>query len=313
MGEVTAISWTDHTFNPWVGCQRVSPGCDHCYAERQVERFTSFAERRRTSIQNWKDPLRWNRKAKRDGVRRRVFCASMADVFDNQVPKEWRDALWDMIASTPQLDWLLLTKRPQNVAEMLPETWGADGWPNVWLGISAENNLELNRRAPVILKVPALVHFLSYEPALGPLDDLDQYFSFYWTAVNCGQEQYVTLEQEQNGVRGSWRGQIINWVIAGGESCPDRRLARSPNIEWFRKARDMCAAAKVPFHFKQWGEWSFAPDIASEVQESLEIDGRYNYPMLLVGKKAAGRTLDGVEHDAFPVITWENTKTVEDL
>ena len=140
MGEQTGISWTDHTFNPWIGCTAVSAACDHCYAETLAKRYGwDFAARRRTSENNWRNPRRWNRAAERDGVRRRVFCASLADVFDNQVPPEWRADLWDLIRACPSLDWQLLTKRPQNIARMLPDDWG-DGWPNVWLGTTAENS-----------------------------------------------------------------------------------------------------------------------------------------------------------------------------
>jgi protein gp37 len=151
MAENSKIEWTNHTFNPWEGCQKVGPGCDHCYAEARDQRFTGGkhwgpgAPRRRTSPANWNQPLRWNKlaqhNAERGLPRPRVFCASLADVFDNAVPTGWRDDLWALIASTPHLDWLLLTKRPGNIAAMLPPSWGA-GWPNVWLGCTVVNQTE---------------------------------------------------------------------------------------------------------------------------------------------------------------------------
>jgi protein gp37 len=158
MAEVTGIAWCDHTFNPWIGCQKVSPACDHCYAETQDVRFHGGvhwgpgAPRRRTTDAYWRAPLLWHRKAKAAGVRRRVFCASSADVFDNAVPETWRQDLWALIAATPALDWLLLTKRPQNILKMLPANWGG-GWPSVWLGTSVENEVERRRRVPVLLTV----------------------------------------------------------------------------------------------------------------------------------------------------------------
>src|SRR5579871_6812298 len=137
MGNETEISWTDSTFNPWIGCTNVSPGCDHCYAEAMAKRY-SWAKwgkhpRRRTSQGNWRKPLQWNADANHfgriHGRRRRVFCASLADVFDNQVPRAWRADLFALIRATPELDWQLLTKRPQNIIKMLPADWGG-GYPN---------------------------------------------------------------------------------------------------------------------------------------------------------------------------------------
>src|ERR1039458_2213458 len=138
MAENSKIEWTDHTFNPWWGCTPVSSACDFCYAEALSKRFGKDLwgnkPRQRTSAQNWNQPRKWNRQAEKMGVRYRVFCASMADVFDNQVPTEWRDDLWQLIRETPHLDWLLLTKRPQNISKMLPpaidhaELSGGEGW-----------------------------------------------------------------------------------------------------------------------------------------------------------------------------------------
>jgi protein gp37 len=164
MGANSKIEWCHHTFNPWVGCTPVSRACDFCYAEAWAKR-TGHPElwqgqRRRTTAANWREPLKWNRAAAAAGERHRVFCASLADVFDNQVPAQWREDLWGLIRETPSLDWLLLTKRPQNIAGMLPaqfdegDRW-PERWPNVWLGTTVENQDEADRRIPHLLAVPA--------------------------------------------------------------------------------------------------------------------------------------------------------------
>lgn len=222
MGENTEISWCDHTFNPWLGCTKVSRACDFCYAEAYAKRIGKpelwQGERRRTSQVYWRQPIKWNRDAAAAGVRRRVFCASLADVFDNQTNVHWRDELWTLISVTPRLDWLLLTKRPQNIRHMLPHGWDG-GWPNVWLGTTTENQEEFDRRYPYLAALPARVHFISYEPALGPL----------------------SLERAYP---------VPDWVICGGESGAH---ARPMDPNWARDVRDDCTAAGVAFHFKQWG------------------------------------------------------------
>lgn len=243
MGADTKIEWADHTFNPWMGCTKVSPACDHCYAEVSTPAralgvaWGANEERRRTSEATWRQPLAWNRKAAREGRRFRVFCASLADVFENQVPASWRVDLWTLIHDTPHLDWLLLTKRPQNIQRMLPP-FGKPAWPwpNVWLGMTVENQAEADRRIPHLLAVPAVRRFLSCEPLLGPVD-LRQ----WW----------------RNDVPGGsyMHGNGLHWIIAGGESGPK---ARASHPDWFRSLRDQCEAAGVPFFFKQWGEWTRA-------------------------------------------------------
>lgn len=175
--ENSLIKWCDNTFNPWIGCSKVSPACDHCYAERnnvfrfhRLESWDAHGDRSRTSKSNWKEPLRWHRKALANATRPRVFCASYADVFDNHksILSSWRSELWDLIRATPGLDWMLLTKRPENIKKMLPSDWG-DGWPHVWLGTTCETQDYYEKRFPVLLSIPAAIHFISYEPALGPL------------------------------------------------------------------------------------------------------------------------------------------------
>lgn len=263
MGENTKIEWCDHTWNPWTGCQKISPACDNCYAEGWAKRsglvkWGPGEDRRITSESYWKQPMKWNRIAERDGVRRKVFCASLADVFDNAVIGQWRADLFALITVTPHLDWLLLTKRPQNITKMLPTAW-ADGWPNVWLGTTVENQAEADRRIPHLLKVPAAKRFLSCEPLLGPvvltnLRGEDHQGTCYRNVLNgvtwhpgCGSDSSTT-----------WRGAPrIDWVIAGGESGPN---ARSMHIEWARSLRDQCAASGVPFFFKQMTKKAPIPD-----------------------------------------------------
>ncbi|MBU9656111.1 phage Gp37/Gp68 family protein [Burkholderia cenocepacia] len=319
MSENSKIEWTDSTFNPWEGCQKVGPGCDHCYAESRNARFGggtavnwgAGAPRRRTSAANWRKPLQWNRDGTFyaiHGRRRRVFCASLADVFDNAVDRAWRADLFRLLTDTPNLDWLLLTKRIGNVPTMLQHI-GVDRLPdNVWLGATIVNQAEADRDIPKLLAVPARVRFLSMEPLLGPVDlerpmpgpDLDQ-----GSGAKICQPWMI-----QSG---------IDWVIVGGESGPG---ARPMHPEWARSLRDQCASAGVAFHFKQHGEWApGSGDFGAGRFETAAIarDGRVapgghrveDYPagaasgdgwamVHRAGKRTAGRLLDGRTHDEFP-------------
>jgi protein gp37 len=300
MAEQSAIEWTDSTFNPWIGCTKVSPGCDNCYAECATPSRTlgvawgPHAQRRRTSASTWAQPMRWERQHAeffaRHGRRRRVFCASLADVFDNAVSDDWRADLFALIESTPHLDWQLVTKRIGNVAGMVPYDWICPrrGWPsNVWLGITVVNQAEADRDAPKLLATPARVRFLSMEPLLGPVD-----------------LRRTVRPWGESGASAAMLS-LISWVIVGGESGPK---ARPMHLQWARDLRDQCAAAGVPFLFKQWGEWLGAGSDASEVQRLAQVYGPTvrcrSLPdgdtAIHVGKKAAGRLLDGVEHTAFP-------------
>ncbi len=240
MGENTQIEWAHHTFNPWIGCQKVSPACDKCYAEARDIRFGQHrwgphAERVRTGDANWNKVLKWNREAQALGVRHRVFCASLADIFDNHriMSYVWRSELWTLISIAEQLDWLLLTKRPQNIENMLPKPWGK-GWDHVWLGVSAENQTEFDRRVPILKSIPAKVRFLSCEPLLSHID--------------CG---------DLTG---------IHQIIAGGENAPD---FRHTDDAWLRSLRDQCAAQNTKFLLKQYG----GPNRAAIKAKGRLLDG----------------------------------------
>ncbi|HUN99843.1 MAG TPA: phage Gp37/Gp68 family protein [Bradyrhizobium sp.] len=244
MAENSKIEWTDHTFNPWIGCQHVSPGCDHCYAETMMDKrygtveWGPHGERKRTSDANWKQPRKWNYQARRfkreRGRRPRVFCASLADVFDNKVPAAWRVDLFTLIRECRRLDWLLLTKRPQNIAKMLPADWGC-GYHNVWLGVTAEDQQRYDQRWPQLSMIPAVVKFISYEPAIGPL-------------------------------RLPRLGPYPDWLISGGESGAG---ARPMDPQWARDIIADCGRYDVvPFH-KQWGTYRNNPLVA---EDSLSIN-----------------------------------------
>jgi len=386
MADETGIEWCDSTFNPWRGCTKISPACDHCFAEKLVvgrfklDVWGAGKPRVRSSPAYWRKPLRWNARrfmqcntcgwrgecaAELIGcgrcrstdhlhdVRRRVFCASLADVFDNEVPPAWRADLLALIRQTPNLDWLLLTKRIGNAEQMLQDAceemdvgmgiYAPSIYPNLWLGATICNQAEADRDIPKLLATPAAVRFVSIEPMLGPID--------------------LTNVREAIGPRGRvcYRNTIeakdanpahtdlvaafgpdypyarIDWVIAGGESGVD---ARPSHPDWFRKLRDDCLPAGVPFLFKQWGEWhtSVSSMVTGEscflqfesfshwVNKAstwvrggvcLDHDGaqlrngsdmqraseKGKFPVTImhrVGKKTAGRHLDGCEHTAFP-------------
>ena len=325
MAENTAIEWADHTFNPWTGCTKVSPACDHCYAESWAKRsgtvrWGAGESRRRTTEANWRLPLKWNAQAQREGRRFRVFCASLADVFDNEVPVQWRVDLFRLIASTPHLDWLLLTKRIGNALPMMREVaqqcgGGEQPMPNVWLGATVVTQAEADRDVPKLLSVPARVRFLSIEPMLGPITLPGFNATTSWCPL-CAKIVPDSLVRPHEGEHGSAAlpcasvYDMLHWVIAGGESGPH---ARPAHPAWFAGLRDQCAAADVPFLFKQWGEWlpaelpsddeCYADDGSDRALEGRirvqRIDGYQD--MARIGKKAAGRLLDGRTHDEFPL------------
>lgn len=221
MGYNSSIEWTTHTFNPWWGCTKVSDGCKHCYAETLSKRYGHKVwgpgrARRIMSDAHWQGPLTWNADARTKNIRYRVFCASMADVFEEAAPIGELERLWQLIRDTPFLDWQLLTKRPHRILDSLPNDWG-DGYPNVWLGTSVEDTRVVGRIGHLV-QIPSVVHFLSLEPLIGPLHNLP-------------------LEG-------------IDWVIVGGESGAGARPIKE---EWVLDIRDQCRRAEVAFFFKQWG------------------------------------------------------------
>lgn len=322
---MTNIEWTStlmpdgtsipgYSFNPWWGCVRVSPACEHCYAETWAKRFGVEwgvkAERRPASEKVWASPLRWNKAAQKAGVRARVFCASMADVFEDRRDLDvHRQRLFDIIAITPWLDWQLLTKRPEAVMRLVPEAWNFYGWPkNVWIGTTVEDQRRADERIPHLLAIPAVVRFLSCEPLLGLVDlspwmDRMKRLSYrqiglaplgaFCHHVGCPEEAPCPEHQG------------INWVIGGGES---GNGARPPHPAWARSLRDQCAAAGVPFFWKQWGEWApCSHNDGNHPVVAIRPDGTSgdhyeDARMIRVGKKAAGALLDGLEHKAFPVV-----------
>lgn len=285
MGEKTGIEWTDHTFNPWIGCTRVSDACDHCYAatmshRRKWARFEPRAPRRRTTADYWRQPYRWNRRAESSGSREKVFGPSLADPFDAEVSREWRDDYLRVIEETSSLDYILLTKRPQVACKYFDRRKVPD---NLWLGITAENQKMLELRGPAILSIPARIHVLSAEPLLGPLD-----LSNGDPAPGAGAVQAKTSARGQRG---------FAWVIAGGESGPG---ARPSHPDWFRSLRDQCIASDIPFHFKQWGEWRGHESVEDKRAAARHAwsDGHVS---VRVGRAAAGAQLDGRGWREFPI------------
>ena len=225
MGRVTLITWCDHTLNSWRGCAKVSAGCTNCFAERQAKRSPKVlgtwgpnGHRVIASEDYWRQPIRWNEEAAKLGIRRRVFVGSMMDVFeDRDELNAPRVRLFNLIHRLAALDWLLLTKRPENVLRMVPDEWHHD-WPaHVWLGTSVEDQDAADKRIPALLEIPAAIRFLSIEPLLGPVD-----------------------------LSGLLLG--IHWIICGAESGPHRRPC---NLEWVHSIVNQCLAAKMPVFVKQ--------------------------------------------------------------
>jgi protein gp37 len=273
MGQNSTIEWTHHTFNPWWGCTKVSHGCTHCYAETLSTRYGHAIwgprkSRRTFGEQHWQEPLKWHKQAAQQNQRMRVFCASMADVFEDNLSVEAERAkLWALIEETPMLDWLLLTKRPELMQRFAP--W-KDQWPaNVWAMTSVENQEQAEIRIPLLANVPAALKGLSVEPLLGAVD------------------------------LSAWLG-VVDWVIVGGESGAQ---ARPMNPKWALDIRDQCVAARVPFFFKQWGEWMpiEADQAATTTGQVVHFqDETATYYLKRAGKKASGHLLDGTTWTQFP-------------
>lgn len=309
MSAHSTIEWTDHTWSPWEGCQKAGPGCDHCYAEARNARFSGGqpinwgpgAPRREMSAAYWRQPIRWNADAAAAGMRQRVF-PSLCDPFDNAVSAELRRKFFALIEATPWLTWLLLTKRIGNARSMLPASWlEVGGWPdNVRIGATICNQDEAERDIPKLLEL-GCPNFLSIEPLLGRVD-----LERPMPGPDMPQGGGASICQP-------WMIQSgIDWVIVGGESGPG---ARPMHPDWARSLRDQCQTAGVPFLFKQWGEWASTwhaqidPELAAgkpyqTVMPMCRINGTNdsapNYELSRVGKKAAGRLLDGREWNGVP-------------
>lgn len=321
------IEWTDHTLNAWIGCSKTSPGCDNCYAKADFEdrkhRVVWGPGQPRSLTKTWGDPVRWNKQSyfecKECGrrgtlreldatepdkcncrehlipTRQRVFCLSLGDVFDNEVPPEWRDRLFAVIRATPNLDYQLLTKRVGNVSQMVA---AAGGWPqNASLGITVVNQREADRDIPKAIAVKAKLEiprlFLSLEPLLSAVNIRR------WLGVSASTAMQVGGAHE--GLRRASPevpSAGIDLVIVGGES---GKLARAMHPYWAQDLRDQCTASGTPFMFKQWGEWKHMPERAhfkeafSQPWQRLEsgIAGIRPALMFRIGKKNAGRLLDG--------------------
>lgn len=301
MAENTKIEWADDTFNPWIGCTKVAPECKNCYAETRMDKRLKKVKwgpngtRTVTSPAYWNNLTSWNHKAMMAGVKRRVFCASLADVFEDWQGelqgdlRDWRTmndvraGLWERIEENQNLIFLLLTKRPENIRAMVPASW-LTAWPaNVWTGTSAGCQETADKNIPALLQVPG-PHFLSCEPLLGPVD----------LTKPCDDELGVPSDALEMG---------IQWVIVGGESGPG---ARPMHPEWARALRDQCIAAGVAFFFKQWGEFSEYIN----AHNPTSLDYKHNHQIytrvsdgfrwIRVGKHAAGRMLDGRTWDELP-------------
>ena len=298
MGDKSKIEWTDSTWNPVTGCTKVSAGCKYCYAERLWPRMGTG--RPFTEVQCHPErleiPMHWRKP-------RRIFVNSMSDLFHEGLDPDFIARVYAIMARCPQHQFQVLTKRPlmrrnlfgtitwvARVRDYAAITYGTgawmpDFWPlkNVWAGVSVEDQATADERIPLLLDTPAALRFVSYEPALGPVD--------------------LTQLVEVNGValnalpHGVTRTQCLDWVIAGGESGPG---ARPAHPKWFRGVRDQCAAAGVPFFFKQWGEWRPTQRRDSAIARDQIILEPGHYDMVRVGKRAAGRLLDGRTHDEAP-------------
>lgn len=311
MSSTTNIEWCDATFNPWIGCTKVSPGCAHCYAETldrnrysktlgggtreaPISHWGPGAPRHRTGT--WGEPLRWNLAAQAAGKRPRVFCASLADWLDAEVPLDWLCELLLLIRACSHLDWLLLTKRPQLWASRMEAVRAAGGisgqiaaewlcgrpmgW--VWVGTTIEDRPRMTERLSPLLAIPAAVRFLSCEPLL-------EHIRLDAALLNLSGDD--TTPGEMPG---------IHWVICGGESGPG---ARPMHPEWARSLREQCYAASVPFFFKQWGDWLPMYQEMARTTPAIARD-RHHWDdgtnTFRVGKIVAGRQLDGAEHSKFP-------------
>ena len=282
MVQNSKIEWTDHTFNLVIGCAKVSPGCASCYAETMNTR-RGWAEwgkdgiRKVMSESYWKEPLKWNRKATELGQRQRVFCSSLADVFeDHPTVNEQRLRLWELIKQTPALDWQLLTKRPENFKKFLPADW-ENGYPNVMLGVSVEKFKQALIRIPELISTPATKRFLSCEPLLADIDLAPILFFHIEGGLNWVKPSEFRMDTEleypfeylkllfrvqmwklrggDSNLSSNKLSDFIHWVIVGGESGTRARLCQ---INWIRNIVEDCKDLGIPVFVKQLGATTFS-------------------------------------------------------
>ena len=324
MGETTAISWCDHTFNPWIGCMKLSPACDGCYAWAMMDRRYGRVQfggpgigtgsRALTSDSNWKQPLRWNRKAAEAGTHPFVFGGSLMDPFDKHVPPAWRRRYFEeVIRPTPNLVWLLLTKRPQLIIDLAEDAGGLP--PNVGLGTTCEDQERWDQNVPHLVTAKAvtgaLFAFVSAEPLLGRINprvapvtaDMKRRFG-WWTQ---------TVAHFDPLHRFTDRRFKLDWIITGGETDQGGHKARPTHPQWIRAFRDACADTDTPYHHKQNGE--FGPPVTDEDRErfqrgegyfgALALSGSFEERgngVLRMGKHRTGRMIDGREHNDRPQV-----------
>lgn len=312
MGKNSAIEWTEDTWNPWHGCHKVSQGCKNCYMFRDKARYGQDPNVVVRSKTKFHDPLKWPEP-------RKIFTCSWSDFFIEEADA-WRDEAFAIMALTPQHTYQVLTKRPERMLEYVGtildsniddciRTLGhsfdyarievaqaltrfEDGrgiLPNVWLGVSVEDQKTADERIPLLLQTPAAVRWLSMEPLLGPVD-IHAWLPDEWSGGARQDAPYGDTPP-------------IDWAVVGGESGPD---ARPMHPDWVRSIRDECTAVNVPFFFKQWGEWYplASADEASQARykhaDMHEFDDGIR--MVTIGKKAAGRLLDGRTWDEMPEV-----------
>lgn len=322
------IEWTDRSWNPVVGCTKISEGCRNCYAfNLHNSRHKAYQEGKLQHIPQYSkpfddvqllperliSPLRWKKPQK-------IFVNSMSDLFHEDVPFEFIDKVFSVMALAQQHTFQILTKRPERMLEFMKRTeWresvGLADWPlsNVWLGVSVENQQAADKRIPLLLETPATVRFLSCEPLLGEvnLKQIDLGIKkthgygnrrIIWDALTGWEHQFDPMLKNQEIPRSSLSGpdRKIHWVIVGGESGPK---ARPMHPNWARSLRDQCEAAEVPFFFKQWGEWAQVHELRSG-EPGIRGKLWYNFDpdtsVCRVGRRSAGRLLDGVLYEQFP-------------
>jgi protein gp37 len=267
--ENSKIGWTDHTLNPWRGCTKVSAGCQNCYAEEQQARYNGAKwgddqPRIIAAESSWKNPIKWNKDAAAAGIRARVFCASLADVFEDRpelvAPRE---RLFHLIEATPHLDWLLLSKRPENMQRLTPPTWAA-GWPeNAWAMCTVEDQVQAKKRIPHLMQVPAKVRGVSVEPMLGPVNLANHAVdNAYDMVLQYNEDGTPSLYEEMNS---SHIG--LDWVICGGESGDKHRPF---DLAWARDLEHQCMAERVAFFMKQLGGFPDKKDQLEDLPADLQ-------------------------------------------